>query len=136
MGAWIANKLLQPVQQVCNICPTRCHCVFQHTLLWKPQAFFLHTPAVMVPSILHAHKLWRASLLQKQARLLQSQNLKTRFLIVWPRLLTALIISSHAHSLCDHGTQQSATLTRSHDCIMAEKHVSQHDVPEFPEICS
>ncbi len=90
----------------------------------------------MVPSILHAHKLWRASLLQKQALLLQSQNQKTRFLIMWARLLTALIISSHAHSLCVHGTQQSATLTRSHDCIMAEKHVSQHDVPEFSEMCS
>jgi len=75
-GAWIANKLLQPVQQLCNICPTWCHSVFQHLLLWKPQAFFLHTSVVMIPSTLHAHKLWRAFLLQKQALLLHSENLK------------------------------------------------------------
>ena len=37
-----------------------------------------------------------------------SQNPNTRFSIIWPRLLTALIISSHAHSLCGHDTQQSA----------------------------
>ncbi len=85
---------------------------------------------------MHAHKLWIAPLLQKQALLLQSQNMKTRFLIMWPCLLTALIIPSHAHCLCDHDTQKSATQARSQDCIMAEKHVSQHDVPEFSERCS
>ena len=90
----------------------------------------------MIPSILHAHKLWGAFLLQKQALLLQSENLKTRVLIRGRNLHTALIISSHAHSLCDHDTQQSAILARSPECNMAEKHVSQHDVIEFSERCS
>ena len=89
-----------------------------------------------MPSTVHAQKLWRASLLQKQALLLQSENLKTRFLIMWRHLHTALIISSHAHSLCDHDTQQSAILARSHECIMGEKHVPQYGVTEFLEMCS
>ncbi len=44
--------------------------------------------------------------------LLQSENLKTRVLLTGHNLDTALIISSHAHSLCDYDTHQSATLAR------------------------
>jgi len=68
----------------------------------------------MIPSILHAHKLWGAFLLHKQALLLQSENLKTRVLVMGINVYTALIISSHAHSLCDHDTHQSATSAHIH----------------------
>ena len=48
-------------------------------------------------------------LLHKQALLLQSEHLKTIVSFMGIKLYTALIISSHAHSLCDHDTHQSAT---------------------------
>jgi len=78
-------------------------------LLWKAQAFFLQASVVLIPSTVHAHKLWGAFLLHKQALLLQSEHLKTIVSIMGINLYTALIISSHAHSLCDHDTHQSAT---------------------------
>jgi len=56
--------------------------------------------------------------------LLQSEKLKSRVLTTARNLHTALIISSHAHSLCDYDTQQSVTLARSPECITAENDVS------------
>ena len=47
-------------------------------------------------------------ILHKQALLQQSKHLKTRVLIMRINLYTALIISSHAPSLCDHDTNRSA----------------------------
>ena len=70
-------------------------------------------------------------LLQKQAILLQSGNMKTRVLIVGINLYTALIISSHAQSLCDHDTHQSATSAHSSACLMAENHASCHGVTDL-----
>ena len=48
-------------------------------------------------------------MLHKQALLQQSEHLKTIVSFMGIKLYTALIISSHAHSLCDHDTHQSAT---------------------------
>ena len=53
-------------------------------------------------------------LLHKQALLLQSEHLKTIVSFMGIKLYTALIISSHAHSLCGHDTHQSATSAHIH----------------------
>jgi len=47
-------------------------------LLWKPHAMCSYTCAMMLLSTLHAHQLWEASLLQKQAPQLQGDNMKTK----------------------------------------------------------
>ena len=73
----------------------------------ESSSFFLQASVVLIPSTLHAHKLWGALLLQ-------IANLKPRGLIMGINLYTAFIISSHAHSLCDHGTHQSATSAHIH----------------------
>ena len=111
------SELVQGVQPA----PTGRNCVFQHLPLWKAQAFFLQASVVLMPNTLHAHKLWGAFLLHKQALLLQSEHLKTIVSFMGIKLYTDLIISSHAHSLCDHDTpvchfSSHARCTSKHFC--------------------
>ncbi|DBA82848.1 TPA: hypothetical protein ACH3X1_007070 [Trebouxia sp. C0004] len=104
---------------------SRC-CYYQHWLLWRSQAFFVHSCGEYCTScmwrvidrdyilgfrdyglkhictILHAHKLWGAFVLQ-------SGRLKTRILFAACNLHTALIVSRQAHSLRDHDTHQPVT---------------------------
>ncbi len=53
-----------------------------------------------------------------QAVLLQNKIVKTRVLFKGRNFRKALIISSQAHSLCDHWTHQSATSACSLRCII------------------
>ena len=116
------SELVQGVQPA----STGRRCVFQHLPLWKAQALFLQASVVLMPSTLHAHKLWGAFLLHKQALLLQSEHLKTIVSFMGIRLFTALIISSHAHSLCDHDAHQSATSAHIHAAQATLLQQSEH----------
>ena len=65
----------------------------------------MHTVSVVM--VHTSQPLQLTFILYEQALLLQSEHLKTRILIVGINPYTALLISSHAHSLCDHYAQFS-----------------------------